>query len=325
MAEESEVKTANLLTGFELCSRKGYWMQQWHRHKMQPNDMLRRALTLALTTERKDFGELAGETIMELGANPGMDTTTHKIYDAVVHHAALADVLVSAIRQPVGLPWGIPPPESLKGLEWTSSALIEPSGERLRSLVLASSWNDDRQIAEKRSWHALGEASVYNLPMTMIVLVLGRHLGGRRHGAWTRGFLHPFSKELRFRKRNKSSYESFNDKWEQIWREDHAEIPVGKWLGAMMHDNVLHEICFRIEIARPDPVVRKRILEMAARKIERLSRWMIPPEPSLSVCDRPPCPFRGCCWSEEPYEPNERRGFVPVESVKPLSETMVNS
>lgn len=307
------INTAQLLTAFETCSRKGYWRQSWQRHRLEPNEMLRQALQAGLTESvRLDFGEVAGERMMGLGADPGMDTPLHNVYDSVVHHAALADVLTTALRRPGSAAWSFPPPQVNRSLQWTSSAFLDPSGSRLRSIVLASNWNEERQAQELRSWHALGECAVYDLPMTIAVLILGRHLGGRRHGAWTKGFLHPQNKQLRFRKRQRVSYETFTDQWVPIWREERSDIKTSKWLEVMLQDGILKEICFTLEVPAPRSVLRKRVLEMAARKLERLSRWQFPPEPSLSVCDRPRCLFKTCCWSEEPFEPSKYHGFVPV-------------
>ncbi len=55
---------------------------------------------------------------------------------------------------------------------------------------------------------------------------------------------------------------------------------------------------------------------MVARKLERLAKMKELLE--ASVCARPPCPFRDCCWSETPYEPGEKAGFVRVGT---LSDT----
>jgi hypothetical protein len=51
---------------------------------------------------------------------------------------------------------------------------------------------------------------------------------------------------------------------------------------------------------------------MAARKLLRLEKRGSLPEVSLSVCDRPPCIFKVCCHSPQPFEPNRKTGFVHI-------------
>lgn len=313
MAARQTINTAQLLTSFETCSRKGYWQQEWRWHRLEPNEALRQALAAGLTeTVRPDYGEVAGETIMGLAADPGLNLNTPRLYDAVVHHACLADVLTSAIRRPGAPAWGFPPIMPWRGLQWASSAFLDPSGARLRSLVLATSWNEERRIAEERSWYSLGERAIYNLPMTLVVLILGRLHDGMRQSAWTQGFLHPINSQLRFRKRTNVRFSTFSDKWDPVRRQDHKKITTEEWLRAMLEDDILRDLCFTVELPKPEPELRQRVLDMAVRKVERLAKWNRPPEPSLSVCDRPRCPFKSCCWSETPFEPSASRGFVPV-------------
>jgi hypothetical protein len=172
--------------------------------------------------------------------------------------------------------------------------------------VLASVWNDERHYSSIRSWHGLGETAAYGLPMTIVVLILGQHRDGRRAGPWTKGLLHPQNHKLRFRKKKAISSEIFSDKWEQIWREDRGEIETEQWLRAMIEDDILRDVCFTVELEPPEPKERQRILDMTARKLERLAKMTKPPEPSMGMCDRPPCPYRDC-WA---IEPSEKTGFV---------------
>jgi len=306
--------TADLLTNYETCDRKGFWSRNWSRRRLDATSILREALRVGVAeAEREDFGELAGETVMELGANPGMEMpSSHYLHESVIHHAALADTLTCAIRRPQDKPWLLPPfwPAGIEG--WASSAFMDPSGNKLRRIVLASSWNDDRHYSEVRSWHSLGEVAAFKLPMTMVVLVLGQHRDGRRSGPWTKGFLHPQNHKLRFRKKAKVTSEVFSDKWEQVWREDRGEISNRQWLQAMLEDDILRDVCFTVDIPVPEAPVVQRIRDMANRKLERLAGMKKIPEASMSVCDRPPCPFKGCCWSATPYEPSEKTGFVQI-------------
>jgi len=157
----------------------------------------------------------------------------------------------------------------------------------------------------------LGEIAHYNLPMSLIVCVIGQERDGLRSGPFTVGFLHPANHGLRFRKKSRSTSEVFNDKWERIHREDHAEISRETWLNAMLKDDVLREVLFREDIAIPATPHLLRIREMASRKLERLYALKEKPEANLSSCDWPvPCVFRGCCHVIPEREPNQNNGFI---------------
>jgi hypothetical protein len=304
--------TADLLSYFETCQLKGHWASSYQRRKLDPTDMLREGIKAGLISDTKTPGEDAGTRIMELAENPGMETQQSDIYRSVFHHACLADLITDAIGAPGRRRWTLPPTGSLNGAPWSSGAFLDPSGEKLRRLVLASSWSDARHFSEVRSWYTLGEMAVYDLPMTMVVLILGPFRDGRRSGAWTKGFRHPFSHQLRFRKKSKTSSETFSDKWEKVWREDRDEISNQQWLQAMLGDDILRDVCFTVEVPALLAPARDRILEMASRKLERLATIEKDPEPSLSVCERPPCQFRGCCHSEKPYHPSKSQLFVRI-------------
>src|SRR5208282_6924551 len=102
------MSSAALLTAFETCPRKGAYAAHWEAKRLQSGEMVREALSVALRAPvdaGKPFGETAGDTVMQLAADRGLDTQLHDLYAPVVHHAALADILVSAIRKPIDPPW----------------------------------------------------------------------------------------------------------------------------------------------------------------------------------------------------------------------------
>ncbi len=247
------MSTPGLLTAFETCPRKGLYASKFEARRLQAVEMVRFALKSSLTApcdDSKPFGETAGDTVMQLAADRGLDTDLHDLYAPVVHHACLADIMVSCIRKSGDKPWIIPPPVQ----NWTSACFLSPEGGHLRRIVLVSHWTDERAESEKRSWFTAGEIAAYDLPMQMIVLVIGQQRNGKRISPWVKGFLHPQNKQLRFRKKERSTSEVFNDRWVQIFREDHAEISREKWLDAMLKDDVLPEVCLRIDIPRLDQV-----------------------------------------------------------------------
>ena len=191
---------------------------------------------------------------------------------------------------------------------------MSPDGSHLRRVALVSHWNDERHYSECRSWYSIGEVCHYNLPMQLIVVVIGQERCGKRSSPWTTGFLHPMNRALRFRKKIRSTLESFNDKWEKVYREDHAEITRETWLNAMLKDDVMPEVCFKLDIPVPDEAQRWRIIDIANKKLERLAEIKGIPEPNLSSCDWPvPCEFRRLCHKVPEGRPSSTNGFIRLE------------
>lgn len=307
------VSSAEILTSFESCRRKGVWTSKWEKHRVHPLQMIQRAVVNSLTQDdRPDFGELAGETVSQLCLDRGLDIAkASNYYESGVNHASIADLITTAIRKPGEKAWRIPRPPNIL---WEPSASLDSSGAMLRRFLPVSTWNPERESHEARSWFCLGEVCQFKMPMQLVVAVVGQMNAGRRHSYWSRALLHPQRSSLRFRKRTRGSIEGFKESWIPIFREDHDEITRNEWLTAMHADEVLTESLFVVNIPVPSEDIIKSVRLMAARNLETIKdSWLLPPR-QLSTCDGPlsPCPFRSCCWSE-PTEGPEAGGFDPAE------------
>lgn len=68
--------------------------------------MVRLGVLAGLTvTDRDDYGEYAGEEVVTLAAERGLDMEHVNKYRAVMNHAAIADIITAAIRKPNEDPW----------------------------------------------------------------------------------------------------------------------------------------------------------------------------------------------------------------------------
>ena len=149
--------------------------------------------------------------------------------------------------------------------------------------------------------------------MKIAVCMIGAHKDGRYHSPWTKGFLHPVSKKLRFRRKNGKG-EGFKDSWISIFREDRDEIDTKTWLESMLSDGVLSDVCFPIDLPLPEPKARQEIVDLAARRLDQIYSTKDLPMRQLSTCDFPfPCSHRGHCHKNE--NPSGRYGFVRVDQV----------
>jgi len=291
------ISSAELISNFEHCQREGYWSQHWHLHRMSPTDMFNTAVRQALLETAPDVGENAGELMMTLAADRGLDVSDSiNLYRCARNHAAAADIIVTAIRQQNDA-WTVLPPVN----GWTPSAYVDPCGGHLRRFLAVSSWHEEREFYERHSWFCLGEIAHYRMPMQMVIAILGPLSGGRRHGHFSKALLHPQGSELRFRPRRRATIDGgFRETWRPVYREDHDEIERQKWLQAMYDDEVLQETLFVVNIPVPEETQLATIRDLASRQLERLAVVTDLPEKQLSTCHNPiaPCPFRQCCWSD---------------------------
>lgn len=320
------MNSADILTSLELCERKAHWAQRWERHRLLPNEMVRMGVLAGLTvTDRDDYGEYAGEEVVTLAAERGMDIDRNKynIHRAVMNHAGIADIVTTAIRKKGAPAWQV----LTKGSTWNSSALVDPDGKYLRRFLPVGNWNAERQEHEIRSWYGLGEVCMAKMPMQMVIAQLGSMVGGRRHGHWTKALLHPQHSSLRFKLRSRAKVDGFRETWIPVFREEHDDIERERWLEAMHADDVLREVLFVVEIPLPGELEAERIRDMGKRKLDAAAKVTKLPEKQLSTCDGPlaPCPFRGCCWGEPETVPSPGMFHAVSETRVPTPQTTDSS
>ena len=257
---------------------------------------------------------------MTLSAERGLDTKQFEVYGQAFHLASLADLVVTVIRAQ-GPPWGRPEDQTVNGLPWGSSAYLDPSGVRLRRVVIVDRWSEDRKQSESHSWYSLGEISAYQMPMTQTVIVVGQSREGKHHSPWSKGWMQERFKTLRLRKQ---SGESFGKGWNQVWREERDELSRDHWIEAMQEDGVFSDVMFEVEVPLPCPEIVAKIRKLIEKRLRRLAEMTEVPEPNISVCDWPvPCQFRDCCWQFT--EPSERNGFIPVTRIPVVAEFQLRS
>ena len=280
--------------------------------------MLAAGIREGLTSTRNDFFQAAGERCFELAVQPGLDSKQFDLHAEVVHLCSLADILSLALRKDG--PWKpVEPIEVGNGSTWESDAYLDGSGAFLRRVICTSSWSEDRHFSVCRSWGSLGPVCLYDLPMKIAVCLIGAHREGRYHSFWTRGYLHPANRKLRFRKRTDSAT-GFKSSWISIWREDRDEIDTRTWLQGMLDDSVLQDSTVLIDLPVPTKEAKQNILDLAARRLDQIYSTETLPDQQLSTCDFPiPCIFRSPCHSN--LQPSSKYGFVPCSQILALPQT----
>ncbi len=298
------MNSAHILSSSDRCERKEWLERSWERTLLIPSDVLRRSEEAGLTVKSDDPGQSAGDEAMTLCVERGLDVRQGDLFSVANNIAALADMTVWLLRQ--GAPWERPEDVRLGNGHWRSSAFLSDSGTRLRAVLIAERWDDARQLSAEHSWFYGGETAVYGMPMDLMVVIVGQRRDGRWNGPLSRGWQHPVSKDLRFRKRDGSGFDS---NWKQVFRED-ADYSREKWLDQLTADGVLEDSVLSVELLPPDEAPTIRVL--AERGLTRLREATALPDPHLSQCDGlSPCAYRDACWTFQ--LPSEALGFVQIK------------
>lgn len=289
---------------------------------MSQMEMLRGGVHAGLIeTKRSDWGQCAGEEVIRLGATRGLDVTKpdYGVYASVLHHAAIADLIVIAMRAQ-GPRWQYAHPVDL----WEPNSFLDPVSGQLRRFLACSSWNKNRLNYETHCWATLGDVSVLNRPMQIVVAVTGRLHEGRRGGHWSRGLWNPNLRRLRFRRRDGSAFEGT---WLQIWREEHDHISREKWLETLLEDDVLRDILFVVEVPVPEESERRRIRDLALKKLDYLHKIQSVPDRQMATCRNPldPCPFLDACWGHPECNPADMTMFDALDESRSPTLATANS
>lgn len=298
------MNSAHILSSSDRCERKEWLERSWERNLLTPSDVLRRSVEAGLTVKSDDPGQSAGDEALTLCVERGLDVKQTDLFAVANNIAALADMTVWLLKQ--GAPWERPEDVRMGNGHWRSSAFLSDSGTRLRAVLIAERWDDARQLSAEHSWFYGGETAVYGMPMDLMVVVAGQRRDGRWNGPLSKGWTHPVSKDLRFRKRDGSGFDS---NWKQVFRED-ADYSREKWLDQLTADGVLEDSVLSVELLPPDEAPTIRVL--AERGLTRLREATALPDPHLSQCDGlSPCQFRDACWTFQ--MPSEALGFVQIK------------
>ena len=297
---------AKLLLSSDLCERRAWLSLRWRPPFLTPKEILYRAVEHGLCSA--DAGEAAEAHALDLAVDPGLDTAEADLLGLATHIGALANLLAWLLRgsQP---PYKRPEPVALPdGSPWVSSAFLSATETHLRRVVLADRWDSWAQLALERSWEVTGECSAYGTAMDCLIVEVDSMRGGRWANPFTRGYRHPVSKTLRFKKRDG---DDFGSTWAKVERESDSATRE-EWLDAMTEDGVLADLVHVHSVGVPARA--SRVLALAQAKLARIRQAQEPPEENLSACFARinPCPFRSACPRGE--EPRPELGFVQITS-----------
>lgn len=269
---------AREIESFERCTQRFSYEQEWEPFAISPTELLRTSVQSGLAS-----GEASKDILLRLASQRNLPANLPDPYASVQHHASLAEIVERHVQLTLG---ALTP---VKHGFWKTDALLDAKGN-LHRFLFVDRWDEDRMREESHSWRTLGDLIYLKHPLYWNVYVLGASREGRRYGNWSRGFLHPQSRQLRFCL--KSGGEG---KWEPVWRERTQYSP-DDWMKIMSKDGILEKSILRIRV----PISRndRRVLEAKddlVRIQESIASFV--PRKSRSACDWPVCPFQAACWN----------------------------
>jgi len=298
------LNSPSLLNSLEVCQKQAsLYAQGLERESLTFHQLLIRGVMHGLECDADDPGKASSDEVMRLCWSRPIETEQSDLIGLAEHVASLAEIIVWCLR--TGPAWVHPKPLP----NWQPSSWVIHGG--LRRVALVDHWSDRRALQEARDWQTL-EGALYGLPMTILAVVLGSMRDGRRHGPLTRGWLHPRSGELRFRKRDGNS---FDGNWEPAWREQYDDSRED-WIEAMNADGVMTETFLIQPPVEFDAEETRSIAEAAKEGIASVIHpGTTPPRRNLSRCfdSLRPCEFRHPCAYFK--EPTEGKGFVKIEEL----------
>ena len=297
-----------ILSNEDCPKRQSLYMRGIEREALSFHQLLVRGVEYGVQSEADDPGKAASDEVMRLCLSRPIETEEGDLIGLAEHVSSLAEMVTWVLR--TGPAWVHPKPIQVGDETWTPSSWAIPGG--LRRIVFCDRWSDQRALQEVRAWPTL-EAALYGLPMTIVAVVLGAMREGRRHGPLTKGWLHPRSQELRFRKRDGTG---FDGNWEPVFREN-SDLSREEWLEAMTADDVMADT-FVIHPAVEWP--QEEALQIVAQARTSLARLRdndgTEHARALSRCfdSIHPCEFRFPCAYFK--EPEIGKGFIPVQTLR---------
>ena len=293
--------TAQLLSEDDFCARRAFYSQRWRSPALRPKEILVRSIEHGLMAS-DDAGDAAEAESLRLSTEIGIDTEQTDLLSLAEHIGGLANFLAWLVRGEQ------PPykrPEQIRiadGKMWVSGAFLSKDERSLRHVKLVDRWDAWTQTALENSWQIMGECAAYRVPMSVVVVEIGKLRKGRWSNPFTTAYRHPVSKTLRFRRRDG---DDFGSTWEKVFRET-DKATREEWLDAMADDGVMAE-SIHVHVVQPERVEER--ISLAGSKVDRIRSTTTPPDPQFSQCFERihPCPFRSCC--PRGMEPNAEMGL----------------
>lgn len=255
------MRSAKLLSSEDCPKRQSLYASGIEREALSVHQLLSRGIDHGLQCDSEDPAKAASDEVMRLCISRPIDTDNTNLLDIAESTAALAEIITYCLR--TGSAWQHPKPLKIGEHIWHPSCFAIPGG--LRRVVLCDHWGERRALQEARAWETL-EGALYGLPVTIIAVCLGAMREGRRHGPLSKGWLHPRSGELRFRKRDGTG---FDGAWIPVFRDSYDGTRE-EWVEAMSADGVMLDTFVVHPAVEFEPDISAGIRLLAQSKLDQV-------------------------------------------------------
>lgn len=276
----------------DQCARLRTWSAQYNLPRIPLAQAMHDALRVGLL---EGAPEKAKQAFIATAAMPGLEITAYNVYEIAVHHAAMIEVVCAYL---LGKDGAWVPADSVQcdGFTFQPNSYLLPDG-RLRRVVLCSAWDQIRHQEESNSWRTVADVNLANRPMLINAIVIGQSRKGFRPSAWTQGFVHPTTRQMRIQKRDGR----FTDNWTRIYRESTDKKAEG-WLKIMQEDGAFEGLVHAVSVdVSPRRTEVLGEMEMLAKDIKIEGTGM-----RRSACFRySPCSFARICHYHENITPQQ--------------------
>jgi len=288
------ILSAQLFDTLDRCGRRLAFEREYESSSISTLGLLYAAVEAAMVGD--DPLQAARDAILDLTQRLEVNSGELSAMSAIRHVEAMAEVISLALTAKFGHMKRVEPVD-FGGHQWKSNLFEDHSGF-LHRLILASHMDDDSLRSYAHSWGTIGELAALERPLALTIVVIGSQRGGRRHSAWSKGFLHPIQKVLRFQQRKKA--DGFTQGWKECWREQ-SDIKAETWLERMRIDNVLADLVIsrQVQYRTNDERMIQAKKDMLAL-IPRMEAAAADEPMRRSSCDelgRGACVFQPVCYS----------------------------
>lgn len=288
--------TARLLTLLQACPRKLILERAGKHAPVAIRSLLNSQLHTMITgfhgrrVRPLHLATSAQAEILETASSPGLQTAAP--YSVAQDLCALQETLAAALERRA---WeGLEPLPAPQTTPWTPSVLGVLHGA-LQRWVTVEHFTKDTLTRELHSWSVLGECAVYNLPMELFIIEMGRVRGEHLHSPWTRIMRHPaIQGRYAFQQHDGTKLEGG---WTPFWRASNSHlISASDWVDLMARDKV--SLIHRILVQAPTPAQQSQILQDISTELKRADGL---PDLSALPIQRPQCDLPLCSWQNECY------------------------
>jgi hypothetical protein len=296
------ILSAEKLDVIDRCEKRSAFERRWKARVISPMGLLYKAVEAGVIGNgEKD----AKDEVMKVAAKMEIASPDLNPYALARHIGSLGGMVAEAIKGERGEVVPVGAVKLASGDGWKSG--LFRGGKGLMKIVLLAHWDDDALRAVAHSWGVVGELVAVREPIELVIAVVGPQRAGKRHSAWTKGYLHPQNHVLRFaRRQGKES--GFSSGWVEVWREMREDISTGEWMKQMKVDGVMDKLLVGRGVKFNPDDNRMKVAEREMMVLaERMEAVTINSPMHRSACDqigRGACPWQACCFAPVETSPD---------------------